>query len=193
MTDQVASLSIEIKAETADAKQKLTELQSLSRSFGRQITNAFTSAISNGKGLGDVLSTLAQNLSEVITNAALTPVSKAAGSALTNLFQGITGFAQGGVFNRGLITPFASGGVVASPTLFPLQNGAGLMGEAGAEAVLPLTRGTDGKLGVKSTGSVSSPSIQINVSTPDTQSFRRSEVQIAAVMSRVVTRGQRNL
>ena len=45
------------------------------------------------------------------------------------------------------MTPFANGGIVNSPTLFPLRGGAGLMGEAGAEAIMPLARGGDGKAG----------------------------------------------
>lgn len=46
-----------------------------------------------------------------------------------------------------------SGSVVSRPTLFPFANGIGLMGEAGAEAVLPLRRGPNGKLGVQAGGS----------------------------------------
>jgi len=47
------------------------------------------------------------------------------------------------------VRPFADGGVVNSPTLFPMANGAGLMGEAGPEAIMPLKRGKNGKLGVQ--------------------------------------------
>jgi archaellum component FlaC len=43
-------------------------------------------------------------------------------------------------------TRFASGGIVGSPTLFPMADGMGLMGEAGPEAIMPLKRGKDGKL-----------------------------------------------
>lgn len=63
-----------------------------------------------------------------------------------------TPFAKGAAFNSGKVTRFASGGIVSGPTLFPMANGAGLMGEAGPEAVLPLSRGKDGKLGVKGGG-----------------------------------------
>jgi hypothetical protein len=50
------------------------------------------------------------------------------------------------------LTAYAKGGVVSGPTLFPMKNGAGLMGEAGAEAVMPLTRMRNGNLGVESSG-----------------------------------------
>src|SRR4051812_43276326 len=59
-------------------------------------------------------------------------------------------FARGGLFSRGMVMPFAEGGVVGAPSYFPLGRGLGVMGERGAEAVMPLARGPDGKLGVRS-------------------------------------------
>ena len=60
--------------------------------------------------------------------------------------------AKGGVYSAGTITPFASGGVVQAPTLFPMTGSStGLMGEAGPEAIVPLTRVNGGDLGVKAT------------------------------------------
>lgn len=71
--------------------------------------------------------------------------------------------AKGNVFSGGNVIPFAKGGVVASPTLFPMSGGAtGLMGEAGAEGVFPLARDSSGKLGVKSLGASTSGN-QINI------------------------------
>ena len=61
--------------------------------------------------------------------------------------------AKGNVFSGGNVIPFAKGGVVSSPTMFPMAGGnTGLMGEAGHEAVMPLSRDSSGKLGVKSIG-----------------------------------------
>jgi len=75
------------------------------------------------------------------------------------------GFSDGGVINNGKQTAFASGGVVSSPTLFPMANGMGLMGEAGPEAIMPLSRGADGKLGVTASNSGSQTVVQnINIS-----------------------------
>jgi hypothetical protein len=56
--------------------------------------------------------------------------------------------ANGRVFAQNGIQPFARGGIVDRPTLFPFAKGTGLMGEAGPEAIMPLKRGADGKLGV---------------------------------------------
>ena len=100
-------------------------------------------------------------------------------------------FANGGAFSGGRVTPFASGGVVSSPVTFPMRGGTGLMGEAGPEAIMPLARGPDGKLGVRGGGG-GSVSVVMNISTPDAQSFQRSQGQIAAQMSRALSRGNRN-
>lgn len=61
------------------------------------------------------------------------------------------GKADGGAFDQG-IELFADGGIVNSPTMFNSSRGIGVAGEAGPEAIMPLSRGSDGKLGVKSTG-----------------------------------------
>jgi hypothetical protein len=94
-------------------------------------------------------------------------------------------FSKGGVVER-----YASGGIVSQSTAFPMTNGIGLMGEAGAEAILPLSRDSKGNLGVKSE---SSPvNIVFNISTPNAESFKRSEAQIASRMSRALANADRN-
>jgi len=75
-----------------------------------------------------------------------------------------TGFfspsANGNVFAANGIVPYAMGGIVDKPMLFPFANGIGLMGEAGPEAIMPLKRGADGKLGVAGGGGAN---ITVNV------------------------------
>jgi lambda family phage tail tape measure protein len=60
------------------------------------------------------------------------------------------GSEHGNLVSGGQYKAFAHGGIVTSPTVFPMANGAGLMGEAGAEAIMPLSRMSGGDLGVKS-------------------------------------------
>jgi phage-related minor tail protein len=72
-----------------------------------------------------------------------------------------------------------------------MRGATGLMGEAGPEAIMPLTRGADGSLGVKASGS-RSVNITMNISTPDVDGFRRNQSQIMSSMSRALSRGQRN-
>ena len=121
---------------------------------------------------------------------------KGIGSLFGSLFGGggaAAPFAKGGVFSRGMVMPFAQGGVVGAPTYFPLGRGLGVMGERGAEAVMPLARGPDGKLGVRSGEAGRAASITVNISTPDAESFRRSEAQVSAALARAVARGQRGM
>ncbi len=61
-------------------------------------------------------------------------------------------YANGAAFAGGRVTALANGGVVHGPTMFPMANGAGLMGEAGPEAVMPLRRLGNGRLGVETSG-----------------------------------------
>jgi lambda family phage tail tape measure protein len=101
-------------------------------------------------------------------------------------------FADGAAFSQGRVMPFASGGIVSSATPFGMRGGMGVMGEAGPEAILPLARGADGRLGVRSGGAGGAPTVVMNISTPDVQGFQRSQGQIAAQLGRVLGRGQRN-
>lgn len=72
-----------------------------------------------------------------------------AGGFIEDLVGGMFGFANGGAFDKGRVQAYASGGVVDSPTFFGMKGGMGLAGEAGPEAILPLSRGSDGRLGVE--------------------------------------------
>ena len=70
--------------------------------------------------------------------------------------------------------------------------GMGLMGEAGPEAIMPLSRGPDGSLGVRAQGGGRPVTVVMNIQTPDVQGFQRSQSQIAAQMGRALSRGARN-
>ncbi len=99
-----------------------------------------------------------------------------------------------GAFGAVPVAKHAKGGVIASPIAFPLGGQrVGLAGEAGPEAILPLTRGRDGRLGVRAESAPQALNITFNVTAQDAQSFRRPEGQIAAMLSRAVGRGNRNL
>ncbi len=73
-----------------------------------------------------------------------------AGGFLGSAADKIVFSAKGNVFRNGNVIPFAKGGVVGSPTTFPMSgNRTGLMGERGAEAIMPLKRTPSGQLGVQ--------------------------------------------
>lgn len=116
-----------------------------------------TPAASSGSSSGDWLDTIAGWGSSLMSLF---------GSANGNIFQAgnVVPFAKGGAFGAGNVIPFAKGDIFDKPVTFPMRDGrTGLMGEAGPEAIMPLTRGPDGKLGVRASGSGGSgASITIN-------------------------------
>jgi len=112
-------------------------------------------------------------------------------SGLGSIFSSF--FADGAAFNKGFVTAFANGGVVNSPTVFPMANGAGLMGEAGPEAIMPLKRGPGGKLGVEGGGGGNTINITVNVTGTDGSSdaVRRSAGQVAQAAGNATSRAMR--
>ncbi|MCC5993401.1 MAG: phage tail tape measure protein [Rhodobacteraceae bacterium] len=201
---QTGGLVAEFDRELAQLGRSLTftgrEVASLSRSFGTGLRRAFDGVVFDGLRLQDALRGVAQSMSRSVYNTAMRPIQNAFGSALA---QGVTGamgalmpFAQGGAFSAGRVMPFAKGGVVSQATLFPMRGGGatGLMGEAGPEAVLPLSRGPDGRLGVQAAGARGGGPVHVtfNIQTPDVAGFNRSQSQIAAQMSRLLAQGNRN-
>lgn len=172
------------------------EITSLSKSFGTGMRNAFDDVVFDGKKLSEALRDVGRSMVDAAYNTAMKPIQNSLGGlvagGLNSLASGLLPFAQGGSFVQGKVTPFASGGIVSSPTTFPMRGGRGLMGEAGPEAIMPLTRGADGRLGVQTSGGGRAVSVTMNINTPDAGSFRRSKAQIAAEMNRMLAQGQRN-
>jgi phage-related minor tail protein len=179
---------------TRETARQLESLRGLSDRFGESLTRAFARGIAQGQELDGILRTLGRSFVEMGLRSAFAPLQSMVSQAVGSFFgaPGATGFAQGGVFSQGMVTPFAQGGVIASPTAFPLGRGLGLMGERGAEAVMPLARGPDGRLGIRSQGG-RPLSVTVNIATPDVESFRRSEAQVSAALARAGARGQRGL
>jgi lambda family phage tail tape measure protein len=176
---------------------KTRELSTGANSFARAMTSAFATSVTGGKQFDDVLKSLALRLSDLSVRLAFKPLTSALSGGIDSLLSGLTGI--GGTPSTasvaaasGAVKPFASGGVIGTPTYFPLiGGGTGLAGEAGPEAIMPLRRGPDGKLGVSGNGGGNSITVQIT--TPDVDSFRRSESYITGQIARAVARGQRSL
>lgn len=106
------------------------------------LSSALNNAFSNkgGSGLGTLGAT---------AGSFFGPAGSAIGSFLGNTIGKLFN-ANGNAFSHGRVLPFAQGGVVSSPTMFPMAgNRTGIMGEKGAEAIMPLKRTPNGQLGVQ--------------------------------------------
>jgi len=169
---------------------------SLSRSVGWGLRRAFDGLVFDGMKLSDAFRQLSKTMIDSVLTQALKPVQNALGGALiaglNNLVGGVLPFQNGASFSGGKVTPFARGGVVSAATSFPMRGGVGLMGEAGPEAIMPLARGQDGTLGVRTQARGRDVRVTMNISTPDVESFKRSRTQVAAMVSRAIGRGARN-
>ncbi|MCS0501093.1 phage tail tape measure protein [Ancylobacter mangrovi] len=192
------TLTVAITADTSAFRRELSEAERLARGFGRVVGDALTGAAVKGREADDVFRSLVSRLSTLALDAAFRPIEQGVARLFQNLLGGTLGFANGGVIGAapggGRVVPFAQGGVVAAPSYFPLAGGrTGLMGESGAEAILPLRRGPDGRLGVAAQDQGRTVNVTVNVSTPDASSFRRSEAYLSGLVARAVTRGERSL
>lgn len=171
------------------------DVATLEKGMSRGLRKAFDGLVFDGLSLSDALDTVANSMISATYNAAIKPVTDQAGGLLAagigGLVEGILPFANGAPFSQGRVMPFASGGVVSAATPFGMRGGMGVMGEAGPEAIMPLARGPDGKLGVRGGGG-GTTSVVMNITTPDVQGFARSQTQIAARMSRALGQANRN-
>jgi hypothetical protein len=159
-----------------DVKAFQREMQNatvVAQGFGRAMTRAFDGAIVRGRDFGDVLRSLALQLSSMAIGSALKPI----GEGFGKLFEQFLGGSLGAPAAAQL---FASSGAIATPGYFP----SGVM--AGAEAMLPPG-------GLRAQSEKRPFAVTVNVSTPDAASFRRSEAYLSGTIARAVARGERNL
>ena len=144
--------------------------------FGAQVADSVKGAfkgledqlvnfVTTGKlNFADLANSIIQDIARIaIQQAIIAPLVGGVGK----LFK-LPGFANGGVFAQNGIQPFARGGIVDRPTMFPFANGTGLMGEAGPEAIMPLRRGRDGRLGVAAGGGGGGINVNVSVDAKGT-------------------------
>jgi len=161
-----------------EEKEKLLELEEQRLDFEKEIEgfleSGFMSMIDGTKSVTDAFRSMATDvIKELYRILVVQQIVNQAKTAIQSLSGYVFPSANGNAFNNGKIIPYANGGVVNSPTMFPMSGGnTGLMGEAGPEAILPLKRGPDGKLGVESSGGSVVVNQTINVSTGVAQTVR---------------------
>ena len=188
MADELDDFALTESAGRLDRSMRTIDsnMRDINRSaaqFGRALSDAFSQGVNGSRSLDTVLKTLTLRISDIALRLAFKPVENALTAGFAGLFAG-TG--------SGAVQPFASGGIIGTPTYFPLRGGTGLAGEAGPEAIMPLARGPDGRLGVAASGG-GGARVTVNIATPDADSFRRSELYVTGQIARAVARGQRGM
>jgi hypothetical protein len=157
----------------ADAeKERQTQIQR----FESIMENALMSMIDGSKSVENAFRNMIRAiLAEIVKDSIVKPIAGAFSSFLFN--------ANGNAFRNGNVVPFAKGGVVDGPTMFPMRGSkTGLMGEAGPEAIMPLKRGRDGSLGVVAegaSGTVVNQTFSFNLAANGDESVKRIVAQAA--------------
>ncbi|WP_116652865.1 phage tail tape measure protein [Pelagibacterium sediminicola] len=167
--------------ELSDIPVELERIRDLGQSVGATLTRSLRGAMMEGRSLRGLLSEIGRAFADIALKAALKPLGTLVSGSIESLFASLNP-ALGGV------KPFAKGGVIGSPTYFPMPGQWGLAGEAGPEAVMPLQRGADGRLGVAGGGAVT---VNFNVTASDARSFLAAEAEVNAMLLRAVRRGGR--
>jgi len=149
------------KERQAALEESNAQMQSIADTMQSSMSDAFMSMVEGTKSFKDSMKDMARavikQLFDILVVQKLVgsfDKSTGAKSGIVGSIMGAFGFANGGAFSGGSqIQAFANGGVVGGPTMFPMTGGkTGLMGEAGPEAIMPLKRGANGKLGVEASG-----------------------------------------
>lgn len=176
--DQASDLSSMAATATSEI------LDATTNSISNNLTNVLTGAASFKDGMSNIFSSLGETVIKtliqmatqaLITKAIMASFGGGAGGLFGSLFGGASGAASsgtaiqsaganfsfnalGGVYDSPSLSAY-SNGVYSTPQYFAFAKGAGVFGEAGPEAIMPLTRGADGSLGVKAVG-LESPAVQ---------------------------------
>jgi hypothetical protein len=168
----LAQQNILLKEQEVLRDESAAQMENIYQMLGDEMGTAFTSMIDGTKSVEDAFKSMAKNIiDQLIQIFIVEQMVNSISGGLRGLFgggggssmQGLTpnphtasGFnANGNVFSGGSqVQAYANGGIVNSPTMFPMNgNKTGLMGEDGPEAIMPLKRGANGKLGVQAEGS----------------------------------------
>lgn len=179
---QGAGLPVDLNSFEAGLIRTNEQLKITKDQFGDTFRGLFSDLANGGSVLDSLFNSLSRIADKLIEMAADNLAAAAfgglfGGGGSGGLFGGLFGgggmgssffpaapsvglYAKGGVFPGGLksFSGNFTNQVVSKPTTFAFAKGVGLMGEAGAEAIMPLTRGSDGRLGVRSHGNNSSTS-----------------------------------
>lgn len=183
MQDEDTLFSDRFQGEISDLTVELGRVEDLAQGVGKTLSRSLRTAIVDGRSFKSILGDIGKSFADIALKAAFKPIGTLASGLVESLFTATNP-------TLGNLQPFAKGGVVSSPSYFPISGGMGVAGEAGPEAILPLQRGADGRLGVGNAGRAIS--ISVNVQASDARSFVGAEAEMSAMLLRAVRRGSRS-
>lgn len=177
-------------------------MESLATKSFQGMTDALTTFVTTGKlSFSDLANSIISDMVRIAIQQSITgPLAGALGGALSGMFNptgvgwsmdsgaagAISGWAKGGVFDSPSLSAY-SNQIHDTPQLFEFAKGAGVFGEAGPEAIMPLKRGPDGRLGVSTHGGVGSGDVTVNVINNSSQPVTASQPKISLdAMGRMV-------
>jgi TP901 family phage tail tape measure protein len=149
---------------TKDMEEASKRIDSMAKGIGNAFGSAFDKALLEGKKFKDVMIGLLKDIEAAIFKSLISQrLADSISSGISNFFSPskpnvtktvtVKSSKYGNIFDNGNIQAFASGGIIGGPVMWPMAGGkSGLAGEAGKEAILPLTRTSSGDLGVKTDG-----------------------------------------
>jgi len=181
-----------VRRELDELTKPINQVVGAATAIGDAFSQSFASVINGSATTQEALASFFQNLANYFLDMAAQIIQKMIVLAILNQITGllpgskgsdplkgvggadwtkyVKANANGNVYAQNGIQPFAMGGIVNKPTLFKYADGGsgrfGLMGEAGPEAIIPLKRGRDGKLGVAGGGGVN---VTVNVDAQGTK------------------------
>lgn len=133
-------------------KDTFADLSRAIDGWGNRAADTFAEFVVTGKAsFSDLISSIGTDLVRMQAKKLFDPVISQAGDWITKTLGSFFPNAAGGVYASPGLHAYANS-VVDRPTIFPFARGVGLMGEAGPEAIMPLKRGSDGRLGVAASG-----------------------------------------
>ncbi|MCN2086733.1 phage portal protein [Escherichia coli] len=133
---------------TVDADNTAETAEQVFSSAFSNMGNGLATFVTTGKlNFKSFTSSVLSDMAKILAQATMMKSIKGIGSVLGFDLSSLSLNANGGIYQSADLSRY-SGTVVNRPTFFAFAKGAGVMGEAGPEAILPLRRGADGKLGV---------------------------------------------
>ena len=151
LAEQLSTLDSSLSALVGTVSSTGGTLAGLGTAFSTMTaTTAITDSVMAGTNISTALTEISMTETAAAATAAAAGLSSVAAASTAEAAGGLIDIfsAKGNVFDSPGLSAF-SGTIVNRPTLFPFAAGMGLMGEAGPEAILPLARGPNGKLGIQ--------------------------------------------